>query len=51
MIDMLGNIERISPMRAVEVFIAGFPEEQPDGAITIWRLRWKLIEKRDETGV
>jgi hypothetical protein len=50
-IDVLGDIESICPVRAVEVFIAGFPEEQPDGAITIRRLRGKLAEKRNETGV
>jgi hypothetical protein len=50
-IDVLGDIERICPMRAVEVFIASFPEEQPDGAITVGRLRGKLVKERDETGI
>jgi len=38
-------------MGAVVVFIAGFPEEQSDGAISIWRLRGKLVKERDESGV
>jgi hypothetical protein len=45
MIDVLSNVKRICPMRAVEVFVAGFPEEQPDGAITIRRLRGKLVKE------
>ena len=51
MIDVLGDIERICPMRAVEVIIASFPEEQPDGAITVGRLQGKLVEERDETRI
>ena len=46
---MLGNIERICSMRTVKIFIAGFPEEKPDGAIGIRRLGGKRIEERDET--
>lgn len=38
-------------MGAVVVFIAGLPEEQSDGTISIWRLRGKLVKERDETGV
>lgn len=51
MIDVLGDVERICSMGAVVVFIAGFPGEQSDGAISIWRLRGKLVKERDETGV
>ena len=51
MIDVLSDIERICSMGAVVVFIAGFPEEQSDGAISIWRLRGKLVKERDESGV
>jgi hypothetical protein len=38
-------------MRTVEVFVASFPEEEPDGAIDIWRLWGKLVEERYKTGV
>jgi len=48
---MLGNIERICPMRAVEIFVAGFPEEKPDGAISVRRLGGKLVKERNETRV
>ena len=51
MIDVLSDIECICSMGAVVVFIAGLPEEQSDGTISIWRLRGKLVKERDETGV
>ncbi len=38
-------------MRTVKVFVAGFSEEKPDSAISIWRLWWKVVEERYETGV
>jgi hypothetical protein len=44
-IYVLGDIERVSPMRAVEVFVAGFPEEEPDGTISIWGFGRKLVKK------
>lgn len=51
MIYVLGNIERICPVSTVEVFIAGFPEKQTDSAIGVWRLRGKLVKKRDEARI
>ena len=51
MIDVLSDIECICSMGAVVVFIAGLPEEQSDGTISIWRLRGKLVKERDEAGV
>jgi hypothetical protein len=44
-IYVLGDIKRISPVRAVKVFVAGFPEKKPDGAISIWRLRGELVKE------
>jgi hypothetical protein len=50
-IYVLGDIERIFPMRTVEVIIARLPEEKSDGAIGVRRLRRKAFEERDETRV
>jgi len=50
-IDVLSDIECVCSMGAVVVFIAGFPGEESDSAISIRRLRGKLVKERDETGV
>jgi hypothetical protein len=50
-IYVLGDIESIRSMCAVKIFVAGFPEEEPDGAISLWGLRRKFFEECDETGV
>jgi hypothetical protein len=50
-IHVLCDIESIRPMCAVIIFVAGFPEEEPDGAIGLWGLGRKFFEECDETGV
>ena len=42
---VLGNIECISPMRTVKIFVAGFPEEEPNGAIGIWGFGRELVKE------
>ena len=51
MIYVSGDIEGIRTMCTVEVFVAGFSEEKPDGAISIRRLWGELVEERYKTGV
>lgn len=51
MIYVSGDIKCIGTMRTVEILVASFPEEEPDGAIGIWGLWGKLVEERYKTGV